>query len=291
MKLQMRIRSVALLAALVSAGGAQAQVANGSFENLASENGTVIAGWGTIGNAFTSSTARFSTPTSGTYQATLATTLDGQYGEPAGSGASASSAEAFLGLSGGSLTGVGNGGASLVSAISQTVHMNAGDQFIFSYNFLTNEVVETNDPNSSAFDRRPDASRNDFGFFSFSLGGTSSVTKLIDTFYGYNSTGPGPSDFDTGFTITPNSDPLVSESGYLTFTFTASTAGDYLFGLGVANAERGTPGTSGINSGMLFDNVRYVPFVAPPGGTTPAPAAMMAFGVGMLGRARRRKRA
>ena len=273
------LRSVLSVAALGAALSSHAQVANGGFEVGASENSASISGWGTVGNAFLSSTARFSTPAQGAYQATVATALDGQFGERPGIGVSATAAESQLGLSQGALSAVGNGRASRVSAVTQTVHLNAGDRLLLGYDFLTDEVYKATDPNLSTFDLAPNASRNDFGFFSYSVGGASGIVKLIDTFYGYSRFGPGQSDFTTGLFPTPDSDPLFSESGYLSYAFTASVSGDYLIGLGVADGETGQFGTSGLPSGMLFDDVRIE--------TVPEPASMLALGLGAAAMLRR----
>ena len=234
-----------------------------------------------MGDAFLSTTARFSTPAAGTYQATLATATDGQLGEHAGNGVAAATAETFLGVTSGSLSNVGNGRASQVSAVRQTIPLNVGDKLLFDYDFLTDEVYKATDPSLSVFDTRPDANRNDFGFLSYAVGGTSSVTKLIDTFYGYSSTGPGQSQFNTGLKPTPDTDPLFSESGYLLYTFTAPVSGSYAFGFGVANGETGQAGTSGSPSGLLVDNLRIVPAV-------PEPASMAALGLLVVVRWRKR---
>lgn len=275
-------KGFSLLAFCAFAATVHAQVTNGSFETGASENATAIAGWGTVGDTFLSTNARFSTPPDGSYQATTVTTTDGSYGEHSGVGVTATAAESYLGLSSGAFTGVGNGTASLVSAVRQTIHLNAGDQLLFSYDFLTDEVYKANDPS----DTRPATNRNDFGFLSYSLGGTSKVTKLIDTFYGYSSTGAGADDFSTGLVPTPVTDPLVSESGYLGGSFLATVAGDYTFGFGVVNAEMGAAGTSADPSGLLVDNVRIRP-----GQPTPEPASLAAVAMGVVAAVRRRKRA
>lgn len=273
-------KRIALIATFAASVAAHAQVVNGSFEQSASENSTVIPGFASVGNAFLSSTAHFSTPSDGAFQATLATALDGQYGEHAGTGTSAAAAETFLGLNA-PLSSLGNGRVSEVSAIRQTLSLNAGDQLLFDFNFLTDEVYKATNPALSTYDKRPGADRNDFGFFSYAVGGASSATKLIDTFYGYSSTGPGQSDFVTGLSPTPDTDPLFSESGYLLFTFTAPTTGSYTLRFGVANGETGTEGTSSTPSGLLVDNLRIVP--------VPEPTSMAALGLGLLAAARRRR--
>lgn len=274
--------AVASFLFLAMSTSAHAQLVNGSFETGASKNATTIAGWTAVGNAFLSETSNFSTPTSGTYQATVATALDGQYGEHAGSGVTAATAETFLGLPGGALSAVGNGTAVTVSALRQTLTLNAGDKLLFDYDFLTDEVYKATDLAFSASDRRPATNRNDFGFLSVSrAGGTATVVELIDTFYGYTSTGPGQSDFNTGLVPTPETDPLFSESKYLAFTYTVPSAGVYTFGLGVSGGEVGAAGTSGSPSGMLFDNARLI--LAP----EPATLAIGFLATTVLGRRRR----
>lgn len=222
-------RAAFVVAASMSAA-VQAAVTNPRFEAGASKNATAINGWASVGDAFLSETSNFSTPTNGTYQATLARATDGNYGEHAGAAATAAAAETFLGISAGSLSGVGNGIARTASAIRQTIHLNVGDKLTFDYDFLTNEIYKAINPANASFEQRPATDRNDFAFLSYAADGTAGVVKLIDTFYGYSSTGAGQSAFNTGFVPTPDTDPLFAESKYLAYAFTATATGDYAIG-------------------------------------------------------------
>jgi len=114
----MNNKSAALLAAFVSGGTlSQAQILNPSFE----AGGGSLTSWGASGHAFATTTALFPTPTQSTHEAVVATDLDGSFGEPAGTGVSQATAETFLGLTAGSLPGVGNGNVTKISSIDQTV--------------------------------------------------------------------------------------------------------------------------------------------------------------------------
>lgn len=261
---------------------ANAQVVNPSFESDPNYS-TTITGWQRSGHGFTANTALFSTPTKGTYQAVMATGLDGQFNEPAGSGVAAGAAETFLGLSAGSLAAVGNGDVAMISSITQTIHLDAGDKLSFDYNFLTNAVYNDHTAANADFAIRPDADANDFGFFTVSGGAISSVTKLIDVFYGYQNTSSAQDGFNTGFVPTPSTDPFFSESGYQTYTYTATATGNYKIGFGVTDAYTGSSNPL-VNSGLEIDNVRVVAAV-------PEPATMAALGLGVAALLRRRKRA
>ena len=276
-------RSLGLLFAAGIAAAAHAQVVNPSFETNAAENATTISGWATIGDAFLSNTARFSTPTAGSFQATMATATDGQFGEHAGSGTTAALAETFLGVTSGSILAASGGSARVgdVSAIRQTFTLNAGDRLLFDYDFLTDEVYKATNPGLSEFNTQPSADRNDFGFLSYRVGALSNVTKIVDTFDGYT---PGTDTaFGTGFLPTPDSDPLISETGYRQYTFLAPVTGSYTFGFGVSTGESGQVGTSGVPSGLLVDNFRVVP--------VPEPGTWTALVLGATALLRRRKRA
>ena len=149
-------------------------------------------------------------------------------------GASASNLENFLGLSSGTLT---NSGATEGSAILQIIEANTGDVLSFDYNFLTDEV-----PGNSDF--------NDFAFFTLD----NNLISLADTF--------SPDLFSPSFSS------FAEETGYKSFSYTLTSAGTYTLGFGVVDVDNTGRGDTGVNSGLLVDNVR----------TTPVPEPMTIFG-------------
>ncbi len=149
-------------------------------------------------------------------------------------GASASNLENFLGLSRGTLT---NSGATEGSAILQIIEANTGDVLSFDYNFLTDEV-----PGNSDF--------NDFAFFTLD----NNLISLANTF--------SPDLFSPSFSS------FAEETGYKSFSYTITSAGTYTLGFGVVDVDNTGGGDTGVNSGLLVDNVR----------TTPVPEPMTIFG-------------
>lgn len=149
-------------------------------------------------------------------------------------GVSASNLESFLGLSSGTLT---NSGATEGSAIQQTIGANTGDVLSFDYNFLTDEV-----PGNSDF--------NDFAFFTLN----NNFISLADTL--------SPELFSPSFSS------FAAETGYQSFSYTFTSSGTYTLGFGVVDVDNTGGGDTGVNSGLLVDNVK----------TTPVPEPMTIFG-------------
>lgn len=129
--------------------------------------------------------------------------------------------EGFLGLTPGTLDGLGNGDATEGSAIKQTFSGTAGQIVTLDWNFLTNEST-------------PAGLYNDFAFISvFPLGGTST---LADT---------NSSSFLQGSNTRFN-----NETGFNTFSYQLPANGTYTVGLGVVDVSDRI-----LNSGLLVDNV------------------------------------
>lgn len=180
-------------------------VSNGSFET-----GNFI-GWETLGNTSIQTDTYGADPTQGTYQA-LITNASGSVTD--------SALEAALGLSAGTLDGLGNGNVTEGSALLlPTITVAAGTTLSFDWNFLTNESTPTN--------------FNDFAFVSIG-----SVSELADT--------------NSSFVLSPTS--FSEETGYETFSYTFTTGGTYTIGLGVVDV-----GDSSVASGVLVDNFTLTP--------------------------------
>ena len=103
------------MSTVLVAAPSQAAVINGSFES------GDFTGWEEIGIAAVGTNAIGVDPTDGIYQAGLVTV----------SSARAASIEGFLGLTGGSLSTLGNGVANGGAAIKQTFTASAGDVVSF----------------------------------------------------------------------------------------------------------------------------------------------------------------
>ncbi|MHB8635046.1 MAG: hypothetical protein ACYC96_01075 [Fimbriimonadaceae bacterium] len=262
---------------LLGGGAALAQINNGGFEANPG-----FTGWTTAGDAQIQGASLGSGPVDGVQQALLASETDGTVNPSvvAGSGVSETAVEASLGLAAGSLATFSGNSVGLSSAVSQSINLVAGDTVSFSWDFLTNQTY--NDGTSASI--APTLANNDFSFVSLSQGGAGQIFKLADTFYGYVNNSSLPGGFGTGFTITPYSpgpplvaDPFISETGYQTYSFTASATGTYTLGVGVSQAYLSSP--DGVNSGLLVDNFTI----------TPEPCtstALLLFGVALVRRRR-----
>ena len=152
--------------------------------------------------------------------------------------------ESFLGLSAGTLSGLGNGPVIDGSAIKQTLSLAAGDQISFDADSLTNESPG------------PTNRLNDFGFFSLSGPGINTASTLASvTSPGLSSAPPG-----TGFAFQSRSSSFAP--------FVATTAGTYTIGFGAVDVGPFV----GRTSGLLVDNV-----------LVPEPAGLMLLGIGIAG--------
>jgi hypothetical protein len=179
-------------------------VSNGSFET------GNFTGWTTQGNTNIKTAYSGINPTQGSYQALITN---------GGGSVSDANLESFLGLSAGTLDGMGNGDATEGSAIKlSTITVAAGTTLSFDWNFLTNESTPS--------------SYNDFAFVSIN-----GLKELADT----NST----------FVIPSGS---VKQTGYKQFSYTFTTAGTYTIGLGVVDE-----GDGAVDSSLLVDNFSLTP--------------------------------
>ncbi len=173
-------------------------IPNGSFEN-----GPLFVSWNRTGTRWVLDGFQAQTPpTSGAVLARVDTP-----------GVSGSSLASFLGVSLASLdllasgTPVGTG-----SALNQTISVAAGDTLSFDWNFATNEPT-------------PNATRNDFGFVTFSVGGSTLLADtLFSPFFPMQQTGAsfGGSSFS-------------EETGFHKYARTFSAPATVTLGLGVAN--------------------------------------------------------
>jgi len=184
--------------------------------------------WTTTGDTSIQDSGFGVTPTNGNYQAALQT-------HAITTGTSAAGLESFLGLSSGTLT---NSGATEGSAILQIIEANTGDVLSFDYNFLTDEGPP------------PNSDFNDFAFFTLD----NNIISLADTF--------SPDLFSPSFS------GFAEETGYKSFSYTLTSAGTYTLGFGVVDVDNTGLGDTGVNSGLLVDNVR----------TTPVPEPMTVLG-------------
>lgn len=249
----------ALAAATFFAMPASAQVTNGGFES----GGGSYSGWTVVGDTTIQTSSLGTGPTEGTHDALLASQTDGSVNNsvPPGTGVGPSSLESALGVNSGTLQAIGNGTPLLGSVTVQQISVVAGQHILFDWDFLTNQVYNDGTPDSYA----PRSDNNDFAFFTLTpVGspGSAHVGKLADTFYGFVANSGAPGGFQTGFTITPVTNPFISETGFQTMDYAPAASGNYILGMGVVHASTGID--DGINSAVLVDNVRLT--------TVPEPA-------------------
>jgi len=257
--------------------GAFAQIGNASFED--SPNFHL---WNTYGDDQIEGSSLGSGPIDGVKQALLASATDGTVNANvvAGTGDTEAQVEAGLGLTGGSLATFSGSNIALASAVAQSVTLVAGDKISFSWDFLTNQTYNDGTSDSIA----PSLDWNDFSFLTLSPSGDAakaSIVKLADTFYGYVDNPNLPGGFGTGLSITPDTDPFISETKYQTYSFIVQTSGTYTLGVGVAHAVLAGAADDGVNSALLVDN-----FVVTP---TPEPTTMVGLGLFGLACLRRRR--
>jgi hypothetical protein len=188
-----------------------------------------FTGWTRIGTTAIKTSSFGTGPTEGTYDALI--TNDG--------GPDHTTVEPFLGLATNALaslvSNVTNG-----SAIKQTITVSAGLTLTFDWNFLTTEA-----PGETFY--------RDFGFLSITpVGAGGTLVKLADTVSSLVAAPPA-----TGF---------GNMTGFHTFTFTFTTDGTYVLGVGAMNA-----GDTAFPSALLVDNFQVTP---------PAPGGSRAAGGG-----------
>lgn len=269
-RLNSRTTFTFLLSAVTTASFAQ--VANGGFESS-------FTSWTQAGKTLVINNTLGSGPTEGSSQAFLATVTDGTVNPDitAGTGVSPNTTAAALGVTVAELNGLGNGSAYIGSAISQTIHLNAGETLSFDWNFMTNQTYK-----DGVFNFAPSAANNDFAIVALTKAGSPVVrAKLADVFYGYAVNPGSPGGFDSGFSLTPIQNPFLSETGFHQYSFLATSTGNYTLGLGVISATT-NPNPNGINSALLIDNVKVA--------VVPEPTSMLALGLGLAAMARKRRK-
>lgn len=170
----------------LTTGTVQAAVMNRGFET------GDLSSWMSIGQVTVEDEEFGVAPAEGTYQVVLETLQDE-------TGTSGFDLETFLGLSTGSLTGLG---AIEGSAIKQNITAGAGDILTFSWNFLSDQ-----DPTETDF--------NDFALFTLS----NTFTQLADT------SSPNTISFSR----------LFQETGYRSYSYTIPSDGTFILGFGVVD--------------------------------------------------------
>lgn len=244
-KLGMAIGAVALLG-VAAAQPAKAAITNGGFEGFPDFTGYSIIGNDTI------VAGDFRTPPEGVQQALIDTAQANVTGGP-GNPVTAAALETFLGLSAGSLTGLGATNGSGIKQVSITG--TAGDTITFKYNLFTQEPLT--------------AGRNDFGFVT--LDGT-----LVTLATATSATLAPPAVTGTGDNAGINGFAGVRETGYLMGTIVLPTTGTFTLGFGAVNV-----GDTNGQTGLLVDAITQVPGNGGGGGGVPLPAGMYLMPLGL----------
>jgi len=237
-KLGMALGVIAL--GFAAAKPAQAAIVNPGFEDSPDFNG-----WTTVGNT-TIQDSSFRVPAEGSLDALLS---NGPGGATGGSAPVAASAlDTFLGLSAGTIMGLGGSNG---SAIKQTgISGNAGDTISFKVDFMTNEGIPSTF-NDSAF---------------VVIDGV--ITKLADT----HSTFVAPPAIAGTDNVGINSflTPAGKETGFLSGSVTLASGGAHTIGFFVINVP---PTDTNVSSAMLVDALVQTPGNGG-GGGVPLPAGM-----------------
>jgi hypothetical protein len=265
MKCTIGLTAAALLTSVAFPTTAWAATLNGGFEDG-------FKGWETIGDYRIETSAFGSGPVEGKAEAFLSTAfqevvgIDKNFNPIIGGNAvpvtfisGFPSLEEFLGLStflgDNSLDSIATANPIEGSAIKQTFTAEAGQTFLFSWNFLTNESVA-----QAAVDDFTYPDFNDFAFVSIQSDSSNQLFSLADTVSNFINS-------STNFS---------SETEFNQFSYTIPTTGTYTVGIGVVDVGEATR-----ISGLLIDNVETVP--------EPSSALVMLVG-GALGTASIRMR-
>lgn len=226
------------LAGLFGAEPASAAVLNGSFET------GNFTGWETLGQPSINKTSAYgSDPPAGTSQALLSTFCPARVNNRCKEDGNFLELSNFLNVNVLNLTTLGD--VFEGSALKTTFTVNAGDVLTFDWNFLTDSM---NGDERGLY--------NDFAFVTIS--GT--VYELADTF----------SPFIGILTDTS----FENQTGYKTFSYSFTTAGTYILGVGVVDVGDGSS-----DSGLFVDNVLLSSPPTPTGVPEPASVlGVLAFG-------------
>src|SRR5919199_4627253 len=243
MKCTIGLTAAALLTSVAFPTTAWAATLNGGFEDG-------FKGWETIGDYRIETSAFGSGAVEGKAEAFLSTAfqevvgIDKNFNSIIGGNAvpvtfisGFPSLEEFLGLStflgDNSLDSIATANPIEGSAIKQTFTASAGQTFLFSWNFLTNESVE-----QAAREDFTYPNFNDFAFVSIQSDSFSQLFSLADTVS----------------TFINSSTRYSNETGYRQFSYTIPTTGTYTLGIGVVDVGEPTR-----TSGLLVDKVEAVP--------------------------------
>lgn len=239
----------ALAIGFAAAKPAQAAIVNPGFEDSPDFNG-----WSTTGSTAIQDSS-FRVPAEGSLEAVLSTGPSSAIGG-SGSPVLAGSLDTFLGLSGGTLSGLGATNGSAIQQISITG--NAGDKISFSYDFFTTETRPTQ--------------FNDFAFVV--LDGVLTKLSDVNTLNFPNSAPPAITGGGDNAGINAYLGSGV-ETGYLSGSVTLATGGTHTLSFGVVNVSD----LAG-QSGLIVDNLAQAPGGGG-GGAVPLPAGMYLLPLGL----------